>query len=305
MPALVWLDVGNSLTYSSGPWNDPPTSTSAQGIARCQSDCLPITQHRHKLALEQLEPIIQHQPADIRNGMFQSASLLPLNYGKFLHKEAKNSDAMYALSDIFTFVANSENQFLCMMDANIDEEMEFTVQQKEDTVANLRYNKLLLDDHAYQISDTLRVLETRGTTNWPRSDAHALVVEEKMKSLIIDFSYLLERAKVLAHRCAEGIDVLASNAQLEEARKAIQEAEQTRRLTLLAFFYLPLTFTTSIFGMNIRELGQGGTRIWLAIVVGVVVLLLSSVAYAWQSFPWSRTQRKRRAAAAYRKVKEV
>lgn len=67
-----------------------------------------------------------------------------------------------------------------------------------------------------------------------------------------------------------------------EARKAIQEAEQTRRLTLLAFFYLPLTFTTSVFGMNIRDLRQGDKSIWIAFVTGFVVLTLSVINYSWQ-----------------------
>ena len=39
--------------------------------------------------------------------------------------------------------------------------------------------------------------------------------------------------------------------QIEESRKAIQQAETVRRLTILAFIFIPLSTVCGFFGMNI------------------------------------------------------
>jgi Mg2+ and Co2+ transporter CorA len=228
--------------------------------------------------------------------MFQSGGLLPAGYGSSLHTEVRNSDAMYALTEVFTFVANSENQFLNFMESHVDDEIEATDQRMELTVANLKHTKSLLDDHANRLDNILFLVTNRGSSRWPRTETHIGVAEEAISTLSIDVKSLLKRSGLLAKRCVDGIEAIGSNAQLEEARKAIQEAEQTRRLTLLAFFYLPLTFTTSIFGMNIRELGQGDKSIWISFVTGFVVLVLSSVAYSWRSLRRIVTGKKQSSA---------
>jgi Mg2+ and Co2+ transporter CorA len=263
---------------------------------RNHSDCLPIIQHRHKVSLERFDAIGLGQSSNLGSGMFQSGGLLPAGYGSSLHTEVRNSDAMYALTEVFTFVANSENQFLNFMESHVDDEIEATDQRMELTVANLEHTKSLLDDHANRLDNILFLVTNRGSSRWPRTETHIGVAEEAISTLSIDFKSLLKRSGLLAKRCVDGIEAIGSNAQLEEARKAIQEAEQTRRLTLLAFFYLPLTFTTSIFGMNIRELGQGDKSIWISFVTGFVVLVLSSVAYSWRSLRRIVTGKKQSSA---------
>lgn len=50
--------------------------------------------------------------------------------------------------------------------------------------------------------------------------------------------------------------------QIEESRRAIQQAETVRRLTILAFIFIPLSSVTGAFGMNLRELGPD-TPAWV------------------------------------------
>lgn len=296
----MWLDIGKSLAHAAQrPWDETSSSSRDHGSLQHQSDCLPVFQHRHKIALERLETNSKDRPAGIECGMFQGESILPTTYGKFLHRDAKNSDAIYALSDIFLFAANAESQFMNLIQTHIDEKIATVNEPVESNVHDLQHTKTLLDDHADQICNTLSILRSRGKSKWPRSETHATVVQETIDDITNDYEYLLKRAQLLARRCVDGIETMGSNAQLKEARKAIQEAEQTRRLTLLAFFYLPLTFTTSIFGMNFKELGQGDKSIWLAPITGLIVLLLSSLAYIWHSLPCIAKQRKLRVGKAY------
>lgn len=46
-------------------------------------------------------------------------------------------------------------------------------------------------------------------------------------------------------------------------------------MTLLAFFYLPLNLTTSIFGMNLQQLNDNGLDIWVFITTAIIALMLT------------------------------
>lgn len=67
---------------------------------------------------------------------------------------------------------------------------------------------------------------------------------------------------------------------LAEAQRSISQAEGLARLTFLAFLFVPLSFTTSFFGMNFRELiGDDGPNlsvyIWFAVSVPIFAISLS------------------------------
>ncbi|KAI1619337.1 hypothetical protein EDD37DRAFT_214927 [Exophiala viscosa] len=63
---------------------------------------------------------------------------------------------------------------------------------------------------------------------------------------------------------------------LEESKKSIKEAESVGRLTQLAFVFVPLTFTTGVFGMNIVPFGgHAPIKFWITatlLSVGAMVL---------------------------------
>jgi len=70
-----------------------------------------------------------------------------------------------------------------------------------------------------------------------------------------------------------------NSAMLKESQKAIERADDQRRLTVLAYFLLPLSIVTSAFGMNVKELGTGSQHIWLPFVVLVPVGVLSWILF--------------------------
>ncbi|KAK3996208.1 hypothetical protein QBC44DRAFT_318406 [Cladorrhinum sp. PSN332] len=67
---------------------------------------------------------------------------------------------------------------------------------------------------------------------------------------------------------------------VSESKHSIKEAEAVRHLTQLAFFFIPLTFVTSCFGMNLDLLSSGSGKLWAffatASCTTAAVLLLSS-----------------------------
>jgi hypothetical protein len=64
--------------------------------------------------------------------------------------------------------------------------------------------------------------------------------------------------------------VLMSSMSILESERAIGQAEVVTRLTNLAFFFIPLTFVSGLFGMNVVEFDQRLTVVmWVAVSLGV------------------------------------
>ena len=68
--------------------------------------------------------------------------------------------------------------------------------------------------------------------------------------------------------------VALATTQLEESRKAIQQSETIKRLTILAFVYIPVQTAASIFGMNARELSPTPS-VWVFVVTALVMLAVT------------------------------
>ncbi|PGH14578.1 hypothetical protein AJ79_02913 [Helicocarpus griseus UAMH5409] len=62
------------------------------------------------------------------------------------------------------------------------------------------------------------------------------------------------------------VNMSAAIASLEESKRSVQQNESLKRLTKLAFVFVPLTFVTSVFGMNLDLLGSGQAKTWMVIV---------------------------------------
>ena len=58
---------------------------------------------------------------------------------------------------------------------------------------------------------------------------------------------------------------------IQESRRSIDEAISVKRLTQLAFVFIPLSFVTSVFGMNVQEISGNGVKIWIFVVTSVIV----------------------------------
>jgi CorA-like Mg2+ transporter protein len=64
-----------------------------------------------------------------------------------------------------------------------------------------------------------------------------------------------------------------SQLQIAESRKAIQQTETVRKLTMLAFVFIPTSTICSFFGMNIKELDEH-PRIWIFFVTLIAVVTI-------------------------------
>ena len=72
-----------------------------------------------------------------------------------------------------------------------------------------------------------------------------------------------------------------SNASIDEAKHSNEQAVLVTGLTKatnrLTFIFLPISFLTSVFGMNFRQLGQGPLSIWLWVAIALPLLAVCIV----------------------------
>ena len=102
--------------------------------------------------------------------------------------------------------------------------------------------------------------------------------------LLHDYEHLLKEAKhhsddfeAYEMKCLNRFGLMAST-------KSVQQSESVGRLTMLAFVFIPLSFMTSFFGMNVVEFGTGSIRIWVFIVSAAVLVLVMLMAWAFSGW---------------------
>lgn len=222
-----------------------------------------------------------------------SAHLGGEQYGLYLDPDLMAVDPFYAVHDVFAFCAASECQFLNMIKHKLDLEDQRPFVHDEDaiinSIANLKYHKALVEDHIRNLEQTVAVIRGHAMgagPSWPQSADRDLQAKalHAAQTLERDFMYLLQYAHSLRKRCKEGTNNISNNAILAESKKAIIQTKNVARLTLLAFFFIPLSFTTSFFGMNFVEFGQGTQHIWLWFAVSVPVFTFALVVCFWDWF---------------------
>ncbi|KAF7507901.1 hypothetical protein GJ744_009935 [Endocarpon pusillum] len=102
--------------------------------------------------------------------------------------------------------------------------------------------------------------------------------QASLLSLQHDFLHLHDRALTLSSRYNQGMN----NVTLAQSNRAMRQAERVGKLTLVAFFLIPLSSTTSCFGMNFTQFSAGNKlSIWTWFVVSVPVFGLSIAFLNW------------------------
>lgn len=109
----------------------------------------------------------------------------------------------------------------------------------------------------------------------------------RWKSMIMDYQRVLESAEqqinvVLAQKMtyrAAMASLDESRISIEHARRSIEQNDRVKKLTQLAFIFIPLGFSTSAFGMNLEVLGTGKANVWMVLVA--IVLVYFSTGLLW------------------------
>lgn len=196
----------------------------------------------------------------------QSASLLSTDYGRTLHPDVMARDAMYALSEVLSFTASSQMQFLNLIDIKLEQQTSLPPAQDLLSLPNLKY-----------LQKILRVLDSINNTKspkWPKdtSPPGKRRADAAVQSLEQDFKHLLKGTETLRDRTAQAITTLMSSISIAEAQRASEQTTRVSKTTFLAFVFMPLPFKTGVFGMNVTELGDDRLGLkWWAVMTFCVV----------------------------------
>lgn len=274
---IIWLDVGGDLSLNpNGRWFNPLC-----GDLYPTFRYRPITSWFDDSYDTSLCPSSQDK-------FCQSASLLHQNYGILLKPELAAVDAFYALSEVFTFVALSERQFLNMVESKIIQEID-TLNNMDivPSLSNLIHSKRVLTRHVSLLEENLAFIEAKANlddeiltdSTWPQSEEQVNRQEVKVigRMLQRDFKNLLDQAKELSDQCDKGMNVFMNSTMIMESKRAIRQAEGVAKLTRLALFYVPLSFTTGFFGMNFYQFGTGRLSIWVYFVISFPILAVTLI----------------------------
>ena len=258
-----------------------------------------------------LFPVIQHHPgmalqsstksANIREteehlaDFSQSFSILETEYGALLDIDGIATNPFYALTELLQLAAYSECQFLNMMESKLSSGTNhLPYPQENPPLTNLLYFKEILESHAQRNRDALTCIRKRGGPEWHTPlQAESPIVEAFTSQILQDHEYLLVRAELLVARCHQNMDVIMNRAIIAESEKAIQQNKELAKLTRLAFFFIPLSFTASFLGMNIQQFGNGSLELWIWFALSVpvfgmsiLVLYLDVAKYGKQILNW-------------------
>ena len=231
------------------------------------------------------------------------------------------ADPLAALAPLFTHAAFSEVQFLNLMQEQLDAELGPLVPQEhhhEFGLETLQYFASILDRHVCQLRHCLRAInllarpsesqrpsrdqsqtgksiasvKTFINTDQDQGSCDTDHIHHKLPhlapsaassghALIENYTELLSRCLDLLSRCNAGMNIMMNRSVVLESRKAIEQTDRVKKLTFLATFFIPLSFTASLFGMNFQVFGQGHLGIWIFPTVAVPITLLTYAFYVW------------------------
>ncbi|KAK1675753.1 hypothetical protein BDP55DRAFT_715438 [Colletotrichum godetiae] len=307
--AVVWLDFGSGFgPADAGPWN-----SKVLDYAGCHVEYWATTQHRPGIYFADEKTMggsnsCYQAKDDDERSVSQPATfkLLHEAFDTLLDSEAMVEDTYYSLSEIFRFSVASEAQFLDKLQHLLEEDMQPAVlaetnSDKRMTMWNLVHNKQILDRHVQNLEEICEFLEAKDSNNWSTARSEGGLKKACMANRLIerDYQKMRRRAIKLSEDYWQSTTMLANAAMIDDSQRTISQGEIVRKLSTLGFFFLPLTFSTSIFGMNLQELNEGSHSklgVWLGIAAAS--LLLAYLVLRWSSH-------RQRVLGAWRKLRTV
>ena len=233
--------------------------------------------------------------SDPKGHLSQSGHLLSLEYGSLLALTDLETECakkpLLAFLPAFVHAAFSQVYVLNLVEARIGDEADILASgESHGSIENLQFLSNILDRHSSHAKDALRALsnlfgnDEQASEVGPTSNFAHVSGTFTVQGLRNDFQDILSRSEKLTVRCTTGIQNMMNRAMVLEAHKAIQQTERLKKLTLLATFFIPLSFVSSLFGMNLRILGTGSLGVWWFFAFSIPITLIAQSYYLWDSY---------------------
>ena len=270
---LVWTDSGQDKDFSFVPTPDTDRFKGADD----RFEFCPVFFERDLCETPRpVQPQINTQNPRLR----QALAALPGGYGHTLDWTKAALEPIFAIQELFAFYAASELQYLNMLEKFITDEIRQAESQQAEVlmkpILHFDYAKSILIRHGSHVQDVLGSLDMC-LKSWKQQTSQIHPCNEELRSTLrADLNYLSTRVQNTITLCEAGRSTILSNASIEEAKRSNEQAVLVTSLTKatnrLTFIFLPISFLTSVFGMNFRQLGQGTLSIWLWVAIALPLL---------------------------------
>jgi hypothetical protein len=94
------------------------------------------------------------------------------------------------------------------------------------------------------------------------------------------FARIIEDADKLSAFLMDSFQLLMSTISTLDSQISLEQARRATLLTQLAFIYVPLSFVTGIYGMNVKEINGSPLSLWVA-VVSLLVIVACTAGIFW------------------------
>lgn len=125
-----------------------------------------------------------------------------------------------------------------------------------------------LEDSLRRFADFLSITGSSYKSNTEDSKKRISLVENPLEDIVAQIRSLRQRT-TRSHKS------LMANMSIVESKRGIAEAESVTKLTELAFFFIPLTFSASIFSMQVKELNSSQTSIAAFFILAILITTAS------------------------------
>ncbi|KAJ5609098.1 hypothetical protein N7528_009665 [Penicillium herquei] len=282
---LIWSDAGNDSVSDYLPI---PATDAFKNLG-CALECCPVFFEKH-LHIKDIKVGSRHQACCYR-GTTQALSALASNYGHTLSWSALQDDPVLVLEELFAFQSAAAMQYLNMLRNDITQAMHRTQKMNVeslniDDISNFEYTKAVLVRWASHFRGLSQLLDPDSPGNPIAPLAHHIKRRNLLTLLRMDFDSLLAEAQVLTELCDSGKSTIMTNFSIAESKRTAEESrlvgELTKLTNRLTFIFLPISFVTSVFGMNFKQFGQGSLDIWIWVAVSVPLLIVCVILVEWR-----------------------
>lgn len=147
-----------------------------------------------------------------------------------------------------------------------------------------------LRDKLYYIED--RIYELHQTRLHHRSDSDAASREWLDAFYNENFTETLASVSRNKQLLAETFQLLISSLSAADNERNLKQGRRSNLLTILAFVYVPLSFVTGIFGMNVKSVNGSPLPYWVCLIT--VAIVLTTTFLMWLGhFLWGQHVRRR------------
>ena len=136
-----------------------------------------------------------------------------------------------------------------------------------------------LHSYGLNLHEQTTIATVRSLKHWIRrfGTANSPKLTDQLNMTVADFDSLLADIKYGQNYLEKYKNDFAMRRSLEDSHAATQQSDRANRLANLAFVFIPLSLVTSVFGMNVQELGAGDVKMWTALVTAITALFIAFV----------------------------